>query len=85
MQLVFALWLGGTVHSLALTFLTFHLPYCGPNIVESYFCNVTSVIKLASTDMYLTGMLIVSNSGTISLTCFPALVTSYTVILVSLR
>ena len=79
-----ALWLGGTVHSLAQTFLTIRLPYCGPNIVDSYFCNVPSVIKLACTDTYLTGMLIVSNSGTVSLTCFPALVTSYTVILVSL-
>ena len=80
-----ALWLGGTVHSLAQTFLTIRLPYCGPNIVDSYFCNVPSVIKLACTDTYLTGMLIVSNSGTVSLTCFPALVTSYTVILVSLQ
>lgn len=84
-QLVFALWLGGTVHSLVQTFLTIHLPYCGPNIIDSYFCDVPSVIKLACTDTYLTGMLIVSNSGTISLACFLALVTSYTVILVSLR
>ncbi|XP_025724946.1 olfactory receptor 4E2 [Callorhinus ursinus] len=84
-QLVFALWLGGTVHSLVQTFLTIHLPYCGPNIIDSYFCDVPPVIKLACTDTYLTGMLIVSNSGTISLTCFLVLVTSYTVILVSLR
>nr|XP_004672438.2 olfactory receptor 1509 [Jaculus jaculus] len=84
-QLVFALWLGGTIHSLVQTFLTIRLPYCGPNIIDSYFCDVPSVIKLACTDTYLTGMLIVSNSGTISLTCFLALVTSYTVILVSLR
>ncbi|KAF7480668.1 olfactory receptor 4E2 [Marmota monax] len=84
-QLVFALWLGGTVHSLVQTFLTIRLPYCGPNIIDSYFCDVPPVIKLACTDTYLTGMLIVSNSGTISLTCFLALVTSYTVILVSLR
>lgn len=84
-QLVFALWLGGTVHSLVQTFLTIHLPYCGPNIIDSYFCDVPSVIKLACTDTYLTGMLIVSNSGTISLACFLALVTSYSVILVSLR
>lgn len=27
-QLVFALWLGGTVHSLVQTFLTIHLPLC---------------------------------------------------------
>ncbi|XP_019484293.1 PREDICTED: olfactory receptor 4E2 [Hipposideros armiger] len=84
-QLVFALWLGGTVHSLVQTFLTIRLPYCGPNIIDSYFCDVPPVIKLACTDTYLTGMLIVSNSGTISLTCFLALVISYTAILVSLR
>ncbi|XP_062946163.1 olfactory receptor 4E2 [Cynocephalus volans] len=84
-QLIFALWLGATVHSLVQTFLTIRLPYCGPNIIDSYFCDVPPVIKLACTDTYLTGMLIVSNSGTISLTCFLALVTSYMVILVSLR
>ncbi|XP_007537874.1 olfactory receptor 4E2 [Erinaceus europaeus] len=84
-RLVFALWLGGTIHSLAQTFLTIRLPYCGPNVIDSYFCDVPPVIKLACTDTYLTGMLIVSNSGTISLTCFLALVTSYTIILVSLR
>uniref|UniRef100_A0A452QJM1 Olfactory receptor n=1 Tax=Ursus americanus TaxID=9643 RepID=A0A452QJM1_URSAM len=83
--LVFALWLGGSVHSLVQTFLTIRLPYCSHNIIDSYFCDVPPVIKLACTDAYLTGMLIVSNSGTVSLTCFPALVTSYTVILVSLR
>ncbi|XP_021508000.1 olfactory receptor 4E2 [Meriones unguiculatus] len=84
-QLVFALWLGATVHSLVQTFLTIRLPYCGPNIIDSYFCDVPPVIKLACTDTYLTGILIVSNSGTISLTCFLALVASYTVILFSLR
>ncbi|XP_050999360.1 olfactory receptor 1509 [Acomys russatus] len=84
-QLVFALWLGGTVHSLVQTFLTIRLPYCGPNVIDSYFCDVPPVIKLACTDTYLTGILIVSNSGTISLVCFLALVASYTVILFSLR
>ncbi|XP_028711951.1 olfactory receptor 1509 [Peromyscus leucopus] len=84
-QLVVALWVGGTIHSLVQTFLTIRLPYCGPNVIDSYFCDVPPVIKLACTDTYLTGILIVSNSGTISLTCFLALVTSYTVILFSLR
>ena len=68
-QLVFALWAGGTVHSLVQTVLTIRLPYCGPNVIDSYFCDVPPVIKLACTDTYLTGILIVSNSGTISLTC----------------
>ncbi|KAM4881495.1 olfactory receptor 4E2 [Thomomys bottae] len=84
-QLVIALWWGGTVHSLVQTLLTIRLPYCGPNVLDSYFCDVPPVIKLACTDTYLTGLLMVSNSGTISLACFLALITSYTVILVSLR
>ncbi|XP_060002204.1 LOW QUALITY PROTEIN: olfactory receptor 4E2-like [Lagenorhynchus albirostris] len=84
-QLVFVLWLAGTVHSLVQTFLTIRLPYCGPNVIDSYFCNVPPVIKLACTDTCLTGMLIVSNRGTISLSCFLALVASYTIILFSLR
>lgn len=83
-QLVFVLWLAGTVHSLVQTFLTIRLPYCGPNVIDSYFCNVPPVIKLACTDTCLTGMLIVSNRGTISLSCFLALVASYTIILFSL-
>ncbi|TKC37570.1 hypothetical protein EI555_012805 [Monodon monoceros] len=84
-QLVFVLWLAGTVHSLVQTFLTIRLSYCGPNVIDSYFCNVPPVIKLACTDTCLTGILIVSNRGTISLSCFLALVASYTIILFSLR
>ncbi|XP_012390006.2 LOW QUALITY PROTEIN: olfactory receptor 1509 [Orcinus orca] len=84
-QLVFVLWLAGTVQSLVQTFLTIRLPYCGPNVIDSYFCDVPPVIKLACTDTCLTGMLIVSNRGTISLSCFLALVASYTIILFSLR
>ncbi|XP_067414474.1 olfactory receptor 4E2-like [Emydura macquarii macquarii] len=83
--LVGSLWSGATVHSLVQTVLTVRLPYCGPNVIDSFFCDVPPVIKLACTDTYLTGMLIVSNSGMISLTCFLALLGSYLVILVSLR
>ncbi|XP_078234539.1 olfactory receptor 4E2-like [Pogona vitticeps] len=83
--LVGSLWVGATIHSLVQTVLTIHLPYCGPNIIDSFFCDVLPVIKLACTDTYFTGVLIVSNSGTISLVCFLALVASYIVILVSLR
>ncbi|XP_039373305.1 olfactory receptor 1509-like [Mauremys reevesii] len=83
--LVGALWSGATVHSLVQTVLTVRLPYCGPNVIDSFFCDVPPVIKLACTDTYLTGVLIVSNSGMISLTCFLALLASYLVILVSLQ
>ncbi|KAJ7313092.1 hypothetical protein JRQ81_004361 [Phrynocephalus forsythii] len=79
------IWLGGTVHSLALTGMTIKLPYCGPREVDNFFCDVPPVIKLACTDTYIIEILIISNSGLISVVCFVVLVVSYGVILVSLR
>ncbi|KAM6201892.1 olfactory receptor 4E1 [Rhynchocyon petersi] len=83
--LAVALWSGGTIHSIALTSLTIKLPYCGPDEIDNFFCDVPQVIKLACTDTHIIEILIVSNSGLISVVCFVVLVVSYAVILVSLR
>ncbi|XP_048372766.1 olfactory receptor 4E1-like [Sphaerodactylus townsendi] len=85
LSLAGAIWLGGTVHSLALIGMTIKLPYCGPQEVDNFFCDVPPVIKLACTNTYVIEVLIVSNSGLISVVCFVVLVVSYGVILVSLR
>ncbi|XP_025248725.1 olfactory receptor 4E1 [Theropithecus gelada] len=85
MLLAVALWTGGTIHSIALTSLTIKLPYCGPDEIDNFFCDVPQVIKLACTDTHVIEILIVSNSGLISVVCFVVLVVSYAVILVSLR
>ncbi|XP_050774934.1 olfactory receptor 4E1-like [Gopherus flavomarginatus] len=85
LKLAAAMWLGGLVHSVALTSLTLHLPYCGPNAIDNFFCDVPLVLKLACADTYVFEVLIVSNSGLISVICFVVLVVSYSVILVSLR
>ncbi|XP_058038984.1 olfactory receptor 4E1-like [Ahaetulla prasina] len=79
------IWVGGTIHSLALIGMTIRLPYCGPKVVDNFFCDVPPVTKLACTDTYVLEVLIVSNSGLISVVCFVVLVVSYGVILVSLR
>ncbi|XP_013918581.1 PREDICTED: olfactory receptor 4E1-like [Thamnophis sirtalis] len=79
------IWVGGTIHSLALIGMTVRLPYCGPKVVDNFFCDVPPVIKLACTDTYVIEVLIVSNSGLISVVCFVVLVVSYGVILASLR
>ncbi|XP_026576339.1 olfactory receptor 1509-like [Pseudonaja textilis] len=83
--LVGALWIGGIIHSLVQTFLTIHLPFCGPNVIDSFFCDIPSIMKLACADTYFTEVLLISNSGVISLLCFLALVSSYAVIFLSLR
>ncbi|NXE15584.1 OR4Q2 protein, partial [Lophotis ruficrista] len=83
--LVSACWAGGFLHSIVQTLLTIQLPFCGPNTIDSYFCDVPSVIRLACTDIYIIEWLMASNSGLISLACFLVLVISYTFILVTIR
>ncbi|NXD88170.1 O1509 protein, partial [Halcyon senegalensis] len=83
--LVLACWAGGFLHSIVHTLLTIQLPFCGPNTINSYFCDVPLVIQLACTDLYGTEWLMASNSGLISLVCFLVLVTSYMFILATVR
>ncbi|XP_043842850.1 olfactory receptor 4Q2-like [Dromiciops gliroides] len=83
--LVIASWLGGFVHSTVQTILTVRLPFCGPNQVDNFFCDVPPVIKLACTDTFVIELLMVSNSGLISTSCFVVLISSYAAILVKIR
>uniref|UniRef100_A0A8D2ILZ2 Olfactory receptor n=1 Tax=Varanus komodoensis TaxID=61221 RepID=A0A8D2ILZ2_VARKO len=83
--LVAASWTGGFIHSTVQTILTMRLPFCGPNQVDNFFCDVPPVIKLACTDTYVIELLMVSNSGLISTSCFIILVISYATILVRIR
>ncbi|KAM6204844.1 olfactory receptor 4S2-like [Sarcoramphus papa] len=84
-QLVIGSWVGGFLHSIVQTLLTTQLPFCGPNKIDHYFCDVHPLLQLACTDTYAMGIIVVANSGMITLSCFFILVMSYVVILVSLR
>ncbi|XP_062974421.1 olfactory receptor 4S2-like [Elgaria multicarinata webbii] len=83
--MVMASWLGGFVHSMVQTLLTTQLPFCGPNEIDHYFCDVHPLLKLACADTYFIGLIVIANSGMISLTCFLVLTVSYIVILITLR
>ncbi|XP_005412191.1 PREDICTED: olfactory receptor 4N4 [Chinchilla lanigera] len=78
--MVLALWLGGFVHSIIQVALILRLPFCGPNQLDNFFCDVTQVIKLACTDTFVVELLMVFNSGLMTLLCFLGLLASYTVI-----
>ncbi|KAM9148916.1 olfactory receptor 4S2-like [Pangshura tecta] len=84
-QMVVASWLGGFVHSMVQTLLTTQLPFCGPNEIDHYFCNIYPLLKLACTDTHVVGAMVVANTGMIALGCFLVLLISYVIILVALR
>ncbi|CAO2590533.1 Olfactory receptor 4N2 [Lemmus lemmus] len=79
--LLLALWLGGFAHSIVQVALILNLPFCGPNHLDNFFCDVPQVIKLACTDTFAVELLMVSNSGLLTLLCFLGLLASYAVIL----
>ncbi|XP_074084117.1 olfactory receptor 4S1 [Macrotis lagotis] len=80
-----ASWAAGFLHSILQTLLTVQLPFCGPNEIDNFFCDVHPLLKLACADTYLVGLIVVANSGMISLVSFIILIISYIVILLNLR
>ncbi|NP_001000576.1 olfactory receptor Olr742 [Rattus norvegicus] len=84
-RLVAGSWLGGLIHSIIQILITIPLPFCGPNVIDHYFCDLQPLFKLACTDTFLEGVIVMANSGLISIISLFILVSSYAIILVSLR
>ncbi|XP_004597787.2 putative olfactory receptor 10D4 [Ochotona princeps] len=70
-------WMSGCVHASLLTCLTFQLPYCGPNQVDYYFCDIPAVLSLACADTSLAQTVGFTNVGLLSLICFSLILVSY--------
>lgn len=78
-------WAVGILHSVSHLAFTVDLPFCGPNEVDSFFCDLPLVIELACMNTYKMEVMTLTNSGLISLSCFLALIISYIIILVTVR
>lgn len=61
--LIILAWIGSFTHSMAQIILALKLPFCGPNLIDHYFCDMQPLLKLACMDMCVINLLLVSNSG----------------------
>ncbi|XP_025735194.1 olfactory receptor 4P4-like [Callorhinus ursinus] len=83
--LVLAAWAGAAVHAFPLFSTAISLPFCGPNEIDHYFCDIFPLLKLACTDTHIIGVLVVAFSGMFGLVVFIVLFVSYGIILFTLR
>ncbi|XP_004609586.2 LOW QUALITY PROTEIN: olfactory receptor 4F15 [Sorex araneus] len=74
-------WIIGFIHSSVQLIFVVDLPFCGPNILDSFYCDLPRLLRLACTDTHELQFMVTINSGFISVGSFVLLVISYIFIL----
>ncbi|XP_044518297.1 olfactory receptor 4F3/4F16/4F29-like [Gracilinanus agilis] len=83
--LLVAAWIIGLIHSVVQMAFVINLPFCGPNELDSFYCDLPRFIKLACTDTYRLQFMVTANSGFMSLGVFLILIISYIFILITVQ
>ncbi|XP_072480133.1 olfactory receptor 4F21-like [Notamacropus eugenii] len=78
-------WLIGVIHAVSQFVCIVNLPFCGPNKIDSFYCDFPRVAELACTDSTWVEQVVTANSGLISMGTFFLLIISYIFILVTVR
>ncbi|XP_068953536.1 olfactory receptor 4F15-like [Petaurus breviceps papuanus] len=78
-------WTIGLIHSLTQLAFVVNLPFCGPNKIDSFYCDLPRFIKLACMDTYKLEFIVTANSGFVSIGSLFILFISYIYILVTVQ
>ncbi|KAF0875568.1 OR6M1 protein, partial [Crocuta crocuta] len=53
LKMIMASWVGGLVYILLPSIVTIQLPFCGPNVIDHFFCDTVPMLKLVCGDLYM--------------------------------
>nr|XP_051678531.1 olfactory receptor 4K14-like [Oryctolagus cuniculus] len=81
--LVVTSWTIGFVHAVSQMAVIVQLPFCGPREIDSFFCDIPLVVRLACMESSNLEILMNADSGVLAMTCFILLLISYTYILLT--
>ncbi|XP_062433643.1 olfactory receptor 5J3-like [Rhea pennata] len=81
--LVAGSYLGGLFNSLIHTCGLLKLSFCGPNIINHYFCDTNPLLKLTCSDDYINEIMLVTLSGIIAISTLLIVIISYLYIIFS--
>ncbi|XP_028359904.1 olfactory receptor 1052-like [Phyllostomus discolor] len=84
-QMVLASYLGGLINALAHTIGLLQLDFCGPNIVNHYFCDIPPLLKLSCSDVRNNEMLLSICTGILAVFTFTIIMVSYSRIIIAIR
>ncbi|KAM9324277.1 olfactory receptor 8D4-like [Gastrophryne carolinensis] len=77
-------WLCGSFNSIINTTAAFNLDFCGPNAIESLYCEVQPIIHLACSDTHLIDILDSIGGAVFGISCLVFILASYFFILVAI-
>ncbi|XP_066485542.1 olfactory receptor 6M1-like [Tiliqua scincoides] len=81
---VLGCWAGGFLAPMVAAIIVVNLPFCGPNIINHFFCDIPPLLKLACVDTSLTQKVVFLLSAMVILGTFLATVVSYIYISVTI-
>ncbi|XP_051039905.1 olfactory receptor 1052-like [Phodopus roborovskii] len=82
--LVLCSFLGGLINSLTLITGLMKLSFCGPNVINHFFCDLPPLLKLSCSDASMNELLLLIFSGVIAITTLLTVVVSYLFIVVAI-
>ncbi|XP_006877661.1 PREDICTED: olfactory receptor 1052-like [Chrysochloris asiatica] len=84
-QMVLVSYLGGLINSLTHTIGLLKLDFCGPNIVNHYFCDIPPLLRLSCSDAHTNEILLLIFSAVIAIFTFNIIMISYVRIIIAIQ